>query len=70
MAKPGSYVHVLNFVENLPAEGDAIAGYSRNGKQYKLTATDLRDLLENYSAAIDSMVKIENIITAFDERGE
>jgi len=41
----GHYSRILDFVENLPAEGDAIAGYSRNGKQYKLTAADLRGLL-------------------------
>ena len=41
----GHYFRILDFVENLPAEGDAIAGYARNGKQYRLTAADLRDLL-------------------------
>lgn len=64
----GHFARVLGFVENMPAEGDAIAGYSRNGKQYKLTAADLRGLLDGYSAAVQSMVKIENIVTAFDER--
>lgn len=62
------YFRILDFVENLPAEGDAIAGYTRGGKQYKLTAADLRGLLDDYNAAVQSMVKIENNITAFDER--
>lgn len=66
----GHYVHILEFVNHLPAEGDAIAGYTRDGRQYKLTAANLRGLLDDYSAAVQSMVKIENIITAFDERGE
>jgi len=66
----GHYSRILEFVENLPSEGDAIAGYTRNGKQYKLTAADLRGLLDNYGAAVQSMVKIDNIITEFDERGE
>jgi hypothetical protein len=68
-ATGGHYSRILDFVENLPSEGDAIAGYIRNGKQYKLTAADLRGLLDDYSAAVQSMVKIENIITVFDERG-
>lgn len=68
-ARPsGHYARILDFVEHLPSEGDAIAGYTRNGKQFKLTAADLRGLLDDYSAAVDSMVKIENIVTEFDER--
>jgi hypothetical protein len=70
MIMTGHYSHILDFVENLPAEGDAIAGYIRNGKRHELTAADLRGLLDDYSAAVQSMVKIENIITVFDERGE
>lgn len=68
-ASSGHYSRILDFVEHLAAEGDAIAGYTRNGKQYKLTGADLRGLLDDYSAAVQSMVKIENIITVFDERG-
>lgn len=64
----GHYARVLDFANHLPAEGDAIAGYTRNGKQYKLTGEDLCGLLDDYSAAVQSMVKIENIITEFDER--
>lgn len=64
----GHYSRILDFVENLPAEGDAITSYTRNGKQYKLTAADLRGLLDDYSAAVQSMVKIENIIAVFNER--
>lgn len=64
----GHYARILDFVEHLPAEGDAIAGYMRDGKQYKLTGADLRTFLDDYSAAVQSMVKIELLITAFDER--
>lgn len=66
----GHYSRILDFVDHMPAEGDAIAGYIRDGKRYALTGADLRGLLDDYSAAVQSMVKIENIITAFDERGE
>lgn len=40
-----SAADVRLFVENLPAEGDAIAGYVRNGVAYRLTGADLRALL-------------------------
>lgn len=64
----GHYARILDFARNLPAHGDAIAGYNLNGKRYELTEADLLGLLEDYSAAVDSMVKIENVISAFDER--
>lgn len=65
----GHYARIMAFVENLPAEGDAVAGFNRGGKRYELTRADLCGLLEDYGAAVQSMVKIENIITEFDERG-
>lgn len=68
-APGGSYARILDFVKHLPAEGDAIAGFNLGGKRYELTAADLRGLLADYSAAVQSMVQIENVITAFDERG-
>lgn len=64
----GHYSRILAFAQNLPAEGDAIAGFNRGGKRYELTRADLLAFLDDYSAAVQSMVKIEDIITAFDER--
>jgi DNA-binding transcriptional regulator PaaX len=37
---------VRAFVDNLPAEGDAISGYIRGGVRYELTGAALRVLLD------------------------
>lgn len=43
--------HVQAFVDNLPAEGDAISGYVRGGVRYELTGVMLRTLLVDYAHA-------------------
>ncbi|NUQ98314.1 MAG: hypothetical protein HOY79_17780 [Streptomyces sp.] len=39
------YSRILDFALNMPAEGDAIAGFNRGGKRYELTGADLLALL-------------------------
>ncbi len=48
-----AFVQVRAFVDNLPAEGDAISGYVRGGVRYELTGAALQALLTERQQLMD-----------------